>query len=196
MTTFDYAFIAVLLAFAIQGLMHGFIRELSGIIAWVISIWASLRLGSAFEPFVYSLADSPTSRWLLSSLIVGTVVYVAVILVGRVVTRAIADSVAGPINRMLGFLFGAAKALVVAGVATFIGLQFGLSKQEWWQKSHLAPVAMHASLLLDRVVDFRSLLSGDRRFEMPEAMKETEQRARELMKDIGEATAPPPPREE
>lgn len=191
MTPFDYLFIAVLVAYAAQGFVYGFVREIFGIFAWVVSIWASLRLASYFEPFVYSVTDSPTARWLLASLIVGTVIFLLVVLIGRRLSHAISESMAGPINRMLGMLLGGAKALVVAGIATFVGLQFGLSQQEWWVRSHLSPVAMHASLLLDRVVDFRTLLSGDRRFEMPKAMQDTERRARDLLNDINEAAAPP-----
>jgi hypothetical protein len=42
-------------------------------------------------------------------------------------------------------------------------------------------------MLLDRIVGFDALLKGDRKFEMPKAVQEAEERARQLMQDIREA---------
>lgn len=196
MTPFDYAFIGILLAFGVAGLARGFVSEVLGIIAWVASIWASIRLADAFEPFVHSFTDQPTARWLLASATVGMIVFLVIAVIAHLTTKTIKASFVGPLNRMLGLLFGAGKALIIIGALTFIGLQFGLAKQEWWKKSHLAPVALHASMLLDRVVGFDSLLKGDRKFEMPNAVKEAEDRARQLMQDIRDAKAAPSPQEQ
>ena len=196
MTPFDYAFIGILLAFGVAGLARGFVSEVLGIIAWVASIWASIRLADAFEPFVHSFTDQPTARWLLASATVGMIVFLVIAVTAHLMTKTIKASFVGPLNRMLGLLFGAGKALIIIGALTFIGLQFGLAKQEWWKKSHLAPVALHASMLLDRIVGFDSLLKGDRKFEMPKAVKEAEDRARQLMQDIRDAKAAPPPQEQ
>ena len=196
MTPFDYAFIGILLAFGVAGLARGFVSEVLGIIAWVASIWASIRLADAFEPFVHAFTDQPTARWLIASATVGMIVFLVIAVAAHLMTKTIKASFVGPLNRMLGLLFGAGKALIIIGALTFIGLQFGLAKQEWWKKSHLAPVALHSSMLLDRIVGFDSLLKGDRKFEMPEAVKEAEDRARQLMQDIRDAKAAPSPQEQ
>lgn len=184
MTAFDYAFIAILLSFAVGGLMRGLVKEVFGLLAWVAAIWASVRLAETFEPFVHSFTDQPQLRWLIASLVVGLVAYIAVILIGRVLSGAVSAVLLGPVNRMLGLLFGAAKALVVIGALTFVGLQFGLAKQDWWKRSHLAPVALQAATMLDGVVDFHALLKEGREFEMPESVKKTEEQARELLQQM------------
>ena len=184
MTAFDYAFIALLLFFAVGGLMRGLVREVFGLIAWVASIWASVRLADSVLPLVASITENPQARWLLASIFVGFIVYLGVILVGRVVSGALGATLLGPINRMLGFLFGAARAVVIIGALTFVGLQFGMAKQDWWKKSHLAPVALQAATLLDGVVDFHALLKNGREFEMPDAVKKTEEQARELLQQM------------
>ena len=196
MTPFDYAFIGILLAFGVAGLARGFVSEVLGIIAWVASIWASIRLADAFEPFVHAFTDQPTARWLLASATVGMIVFLVIAVAAHLMTKTIKASFVGPLNRMLGLLFGAGKALIIIGALTFIGLQFGLAKQEWWKKSHLAPVALHASMLLDRIVGFDSLLKGDRKFEMPKGVQEAEDRARQLMQDIRDAKTAPSPQEQ
>lgn len=195
MTPFDFAFVAVLLTFGLAGLFRGFVSEVLGLFAWVASIWASIRLADAFEPIVHPLTDQPVARWLLASATVGMIVYIVIAIAAHLVSRAVQGSFISPINRMLGLLAGGAKALVIIGAATFVGLQFGIAKQEWWTKSHLVPAALHASMLLDRAVDFESLIKGDRKLEMPKAVQETEERARQLLKDIGSATSPPTPQE-
>lgn len=191
MTPFDYAFIAVVLSFAVAGLARGFVSEVFGIVAWVASIWASVKLGEDFEPFVHSFTDQPTARWLIASAIVGMIVFVVIAVAAHFATKVIKASFVGPLNRMLGLLFGAAKALVIIGALTFVGLQFDLAKQDWWKRSHLAPAALHASMLLDRVVGFRSLMKGGRDFQMPESIQAAEERARQLLRDINEATSSP-----
>lgn len=193
MTAFDYAFIALLLFFAVGGLMRGLVREVFGLLAWLASVWASVRLGESFEPFVQSFTDQPQLRWLIASVSVGIVTYIVVVLIGRLVSGAVSAVLLGPINRMLGFLFGAARAVVIIGALTFVGLQFGMAKQDWWKKSHLAPVALQAATLLDGVVDFHALLKNGREFEMPDAVKQTEEQARELlqqMQRLDESTRP------
>lgn len=131
-----------------------------------------------------SFTDQPQLRWLIASVVVGFIAYIAVMLLGRLVSGALSMVLLGPINRMLGLLFGAAKALVVIGALTFVGLQFGMAKQDWWKKSHLAPVALQASTMLDGLVDFRSLLKDGRQFEMPDSVKKTEEQARELLQQM------------
>ncbi len=193
MTAFDYAFIAILLFFAVGGLSRGLVREVFGIMASFAAVWAAVRLGEAFEPFVHSFTEQPQLRWLVASLIVGFIAYIAVVLIGRLVSGAVSAVLLGPINRMLGLLFGAAKALIIIGALTFVGLQFGMAKQDWWKKSHLAPVALQAATLLDGVVDFRSLIKDGRPFEMPDAVTKTEEQARELlqqMQRLDEVTRP------
>lgn|GEM_PF-1051099 len=197
MTAFDLAFIALLLFFAVGGLMRGLVREVFGLIAWVASIWASVRLADGFVPLVASMTDNPQARWLLASMSVGAVAYLGVILVGRVVSGALGDTL-GPVNRMLGLLFGGAKAMVVIGALTFVGLQFGVTKQEWWKQSHLAPVALQACTLLDGVVDFRSLMKDGVQFEMPDAFGDSHAKAQELldqMQKLDEVSQPQPPPE-
>lgn len=189
MTAFDYAFIAILLFFAVGGLARGLVREVFGLIAGFAAIWAAVRLGEAFEPFVYSLTDQPQLRWFVASVIVGFIAYIAVVLIGRLMSGAVSTVLLGPINRMLGLLFGAARALVIIGALTFVGLQFGMDKQDWWKKSHFGSVALQAATLLDGVVDFQSLIKDGRPFEMPGfempgAVKESEEMTRDLLQQM------------
>ena len=189
MTAFDYAFIAILLFFAVGGLARGLVREVFGLIAGFAAIWAAVRLGEAFEPFVYSLTDQPQLRWFVASVIVGFIAYIAVVLIGRLMSGAVSTVLLGPINRMLGLLFGAARALVIIGALTFVGLQFGMAKQDWWKKSHFGSVALQAATLLDGVVDFQSLIKDGHPlempgFEMPGAVKESEEMTRDLLQQM------------
>jgi uncharacterized membrane protein required for colicin V production len=70
---------------------------------------------------------------------VGIAAYAVVSIAGVFLSRSIQASVFGPLNRMLGLLFGAARGAIVIAVAVLIGLQFGLQDETWWQAAKLQP---------------------------------------------------------
>ena len=88
----------------------------------------------------------------------GFIAYIAVVLIGRLMSGAVSTVFPGPINRMLGLLFGAARGCIVVGVAVLLGLQFGLQDAEWWKSARLRPVALTAADIIDSAIDFAPLM--------------------------------------
>jgi len=78
----------------------------------------------------------------------------------------------GPLNRMLGLLFGAARGAIVIAVAVLIGLQFGLQDETWWQAAKLQPSATVAADLLDSLVDFDALMRSQIFVDLPKVPTE------------------------
>ena len=101
MTSFDFYFLGVLLAFTIGGFASGFISKLFGLIGLIASIWAGMRLGSFFEPLFFGFLKDEMLRSLVASTFASVVVYAFVIvlgnLCGKVVTEA--DLVAQVVKR-------------------------------------------------------------------------------------------------
>lgn len=167
MTPFDYAFLAILATFTITGLMRGFVRELFGLVGWLAALWAGARFGSLAEPLLAGQVENPRTRGLLACIIVGVAVFAVCSIIGLVLHRAMKDSVLAPINRMLGLLLGGARAVVIIGFTTFVGMQLGFDKQPWWEGARFKSSAADAALMLDKVVDFKALIKDQRLFEMP-----------------------------
>ena len=99
MTSFDFYFLSVLLAFTIGGFASGFISKLFGLIGLIASIWAGMRLGSVVEPFFVGFLNNPMLRALLASIFASVVVYAFTLVLGNLLTKAIKSSAIAPIDR-------------------------------------------------------------------------------------------------
>ncbi len=159
MTSFDYFFLGILLAFTLGGFLSGFIRKLFGLIGLIAAIWAGMRLGGLAEPLFVGTVEDSMLRSLVASAFASLVVYVFFLVVGNLLAKAVKSSAIAPVDRMLGLLLGAAQAVVVIGIVVLVGQQFKLDEKDWWRKAVFKHSGDQAAQLLDRVVDFK-LLSG------------------------------------
>ena len=157
MTSFDFFFLGILLAFTLGGFMSGFLSKLFGLIGLIASIWAGLRLGSIAEPLFAGLLKDSMLRALVASTFASLVVYIVFIVLGAAISRAVKASAIAPVDRMMGLLLGAAQAVVVIGITVLIGQQFKLDERDWWRKALFKHSGDQAALMLDRVVDFKAL---------------------------------------
>lgn len=147
---------------AMLGLKRGFVYEVLALFAWMAVV------------FVVKMAHLPTSRALagivgtssgaavLSLALLGGVTYLA----GRMVANAVGSrtrrSVLGPIDRGLGFGFGALKGLILASLA-FLALVLVLDlvrggpqrRPEWLSKSRTYPLLNATSAAMADFADRR-----------------------------------------
>jgi membrane protein required for colicin V production len=114
MTALDIIVLFLIGAGAVFGFMRGFVQEALSLIAWVLII-AAIRL-----------LHGPVSGWLTEP--VGTeagaavLAFIAIVIVtyalGRLIAKKLGEksrkSVLGPVDRVLGFGFGAVKGLIGA----------------------------------------------------------------------------------
>lgn len=124
MTGFDYVVLLVVAVGAIGGFFRGFVEEVLSLAAWAVAV------------FAVRYAHEPLTLWLephLSTQTGAGVLAFALLMVGPVaLTRFIArrmgqasrNSALGPIDRLLGFGFGAVKGFVIV-VLGFSVLVFG-----------------------------------------------------------------------
>ena len=185
MTSFDFYFLGVLLAFTIGGFASGFISKLFGLIGLIASIWAGMRLGSFFEPLFFGFLKDEMLRSLVASTFASLVVYAFVIVLGNLIAKAIKSSAIAPIDRMLGLLLGAAQGVVVIGIVVLVGQQFKLDQKDWWRNALFKQSGEQAAQLLDRVVDFKSLAGRWLDAEMIKKMDAGRSEAEGLLGEMG-----------
>ena len=139
MTGADALILLVLLGSTVIGLLRGFVREAVSLAVWIIAIWAAWKLGPGVEPHLGGLlADPNVAPW------VGRlVVLVLVLLVGWVVglllsyfTRSLG---LGPLDRVIGLLFGVLRGVVLVGLMIIGGELLHLNHEDWWNRSKLVP---------------------------------------------------------
>lgn len=139
MTGADAFILVILLGSTLIGLLRGFVREAVSLIFWIVAIWAAWKFGPLVEPHLGGLlADHSVSPW------VGRlVVLVLVLLIGWVIgmglgffTRSMG---LGPVDRVIGLLFGIVRGVVLVGLLTIGGELLHLNHEEWWNRSKLVP---------------------------------------------------------
>jgi len=172
MTALDYLILAIFLIFAIWGMVRGLIAEVFSILSWVAALYLGSHYGEAVAPWLESTIDSVMLRQLIAAIAVGIAAYAVVSIAGVFLSRSIQASIFGPLNRMLGLLFGAARGAIVIAVAVLISLQFGLQDETWWQEAKLQPSATVAANLLDSLVDFDALVRSKTFVDLPKVPTE------------------------
>lgn len=137
MNTVDWIILAVTLLSAVVGFYRGFIRETLSLVSWILAIWAAFtfaELGSAwFTPYIES------SQLRLVAAFAG--IFIAVLLLLSLVSYLLCrlllvGGIAGT-DRILGGLFGIARAVVLVSVVLLLARIPGYPEQEWWQQSLL-----------------------------------------------------------
>jgi membrane protein required for colicin V production len=117
MSGFDFIVLLLLGAGAVFGFLRGFVQEVLSLAAWVVTLVVINFLHAPATAVLTDYFDSPISASIVAFLLLVIIPYFAVKLLARKIGTASRASVLGPIDRVLGFGFGALKGLIIAVVA-------------------------------------------------------------------------------
>jgi membrane protein required for colicin V production len=121
-TLFDGILIGLMLVSGVLAMIRGFSREVLAIGSWVAAAVAAFFFYSQLSPFVGQYTAQISSSKTVADIAAAGIIFVIVLIVVSLVTMRIADFIVdsriGPLDRSLGFLFGAARGalLVVVGL--------------------------------------------------------------------------------
>ncbi|MBX9883783.1 MAG: CvpA family protein [Novosphingobium sp.] len=173
MTGFDYVVFLIVAVCAVGGFFRGFVEEVLSLIAWCVGLFA-VRYGH--EPLTHLLAPylkNETGAGVLAFAILTIVPFFAAKMLASSIGRASRNSVLGPIDRLLGFGFGAIKGFVIM-VLGFSLLVFGYDivwgpdgRPTWISAARTYPFLNAASEELMTIID-------DRRVEAAEAARQAQ----------------------
>jgi membrane protein required for colicin V production len=117
MTGFDIAVLVLLGLGAITGFMRGFIQEVFALAAWVLALVAIHNLHTPLTAALGPYVGTGSGSAVLAFAILLLVPYAIVKLLSNKLGEASRNSVLGPIDRLLGFGFGAIKGMVIVVLA-------------------------------------------------------------------------------
>lgn len=117
MTGFDIAVLLLVGLGAVTGFIRGFVEEVLALLAWIFSLVAIHYLHTPVTDFLVPRIGTPSGAAVLAFAILLLIPYAAIKLLGNWLGRASRSSVLGPIDRVLGFGFGAVKGILIAVVA-------------------------------------------------------------------------------
>jgi membrane protein required for colicin V production len=163
MTALDIIVLFLLGAGSIFGFMRGFVQEALSLIAWVLMIFAVRVLHGPVTEMLTGAVGTSAGAAVLAFLAITVVMFA----LGKWIAKSIGSksrkSVLGPIDRVLGFGFGALKGLIGATLI-FILLVMGYEtiyggdaeRPDWMTQSRTYP-------LLNASGDAMSSFISDRR---------------------------------
>ena len=117
MTGFDIIVLLLIGVGAIGGFLRGFVQEVLSLLAWILAIFAIRFLHTDLTAAILDFMGSPITAGILAFALLLLIPYAAMKLIARVAGRKSRDSVLGPIDRVLGFAFGAVKGVIIVVIA-------------------------------------------------------------------------------
>jgi len=116
-TGFDITVLILVGVGAVLGFMRGFVHEVLALLAWVLAVAAIHLLHPTLSAALLPYVHTTSGAWVLAFAILWLVPYVGTRLVAKWLGSASRNSVIGPIDRVLGFGFGAVKGTVIVVLA-------------------------------------------------------------------------------
>jgi membrane protein required for colicin V production len=117
LTLLDLIVIVVTLFSALLAMVRGFSREVLAVGSWIAAAAAAFFLYKSVVPLVQPYIASETVATIAAAGIVFVVVLIIVSLITMKVADFIIDSRVGALDRALGFVFGAARGILLLVVA-------------------------------------------------------------------------------
>ena len=113
---FDVTIAAIVLILGIKGFMHGFIKEVFGLLGLVGGVYLASRYADTAATFIeqnfLQLGDASTMK-LIGFLAVLLTVWLVATMLGAVFSKLSSENSLGPIDRFLGFIVGGGKYFLI-----------------------------------------------------------------------------------
>ncbi len=117
MTVFDFIVLVIVGVAAAGGFMRGFVQEMLSLVSWVVAVLALRFLHTDLTAAIFAYTGGPVSAALLAFALLLLIPYGAMRLIAARAGKSARASVLGPIDRVLGFGFGAVKGVIVVVMA-------------------------------------------------------------------------------
>lgn len=140
-TLLDGIVVGFTLVSAMLAMVRGFSREVLSIASWVAAAAAAYFFHPAVLPYVQPYLDNETLALAVAAAIVFFIALIVVTVITMKVADFIIDSRIGALDRTLGFLYGAARGLLVLAVALlFFNWLVGANQPEWVAEAKSRPL--------------------------------------------------------
>ena len=117
MTGFDIIVLIIVGVAAIGGFLRGIVQEVLSLAAWILAIFAIHYLHTPLYEWMEPRVGTPSGAAVLAFAIMLLIPYAAMKLIAAKVGTASRNSILGPIDRVLGFGFGAIKGGIIVVLA-------------------------------------------------------------------------------
>ena len=113
LTGLDIIVLIAIFGGAVFGMLRGFVTEVISLFSWVAAILALKLLHAPFAKMLVGIVGSTSGASVLAFALLFLIVYAGGKLIAGSIGRRTRTSVLGPLDRVLGFGFGALKGLII-----------------------------------------------------------------------------------
>lgn len=146
MTVFDYAVLTILGLSIILSVWRGAVRELLALASWVIAFLAAQAYAPAAAAYLPASVENASLRMLAGFAGVFLVVLVSMALAALAISKLVRAAGLGPVDRMLGAVFGLLRGMLVVLILVFVcGLTAAPRHPAWREAMLSAPLEAAAS---------------------------------------------------
>jgi membrane protein required for colicin V production len=117
MTGFDYIVLGIIGIAAAGGFMRGFVQEIFSLAAWFLAVFAIRYLHVPLTATLLTYVGNDLTTAILAFALLLLIPYAAMKLIASMLGQFARNSLLGPIDRLLGFGFGALKGMVIVVLA-------------------------------------------------------------------------------
>lgn len=135
----DYAIIGIILLSVIVGCFRGFLREAISLITLFLAVVAALKLSPILSPLLKSFISHSMMRYITSMIVIFVVVMILGMIINRFARLLVTTSGMGFFDRLLGFIFGAARGTLFVVILLLIVTESPAKQSHWYQQSQLPP---------------------------------------------------------
>ena len=164
LTAFDIVVGLIVVLAALAGLARGFVGEVVSLLAWVAGIVAVRFFYTPVKAFTAKITGTESGGAILALVAIFLIAFILVRVIGGKLSAGTKASIIGPIDRVLGLGFGAAKGVFGAALLfLLVNLAFdtvdpGEPSPEWITTARTAPtLAMISKALVDFVEEHRRI---------------------------------------
>lgn len=117
MTAFDLIVLIIVGVAAVGGFLRGFVQEILSLAAWILALCAIRYLHTPLYTWIEPYLGTETGAALLAFALLLLIPYAAMKLIAGRMGETSRSSLLGPIDRVLGFGFGAVKGAIIVVLA-------------------------------------------------------------------------------
>lgn len=140
-TLLDGILVGFTLVSAVLAMVRGFSREILSIASWVAAAVAAYFLHPIVLPYVQSYVDNSQLALAASVAIIFFIALIVVTVITMKLADFIIDSRVGALDRTLGFVYGAARGILVVAVGfLFFSWLVGSNPPPWVENAKSRPL--------------------------------------------------------
>ncbi|WP_038247167.1 CvpA family protein [Ghiorsea bivora] len=152
MNYFDYILITIVGLSMVLSIWRGFVREIISLIGLILAFFIAGRMSSDVGALLHDWIENNTIANVAGFVLIFVFIMIVVGLISALIRKLVDMADLTATDRTLGVFFGAARGILLIGVAFLVYTSYAKPDQTWMQKSLLTPYALQLSDLIGKTI--------------------------------------------